>query len=164
MSKFLTILFLTAIWVVLQESYSYQTIIIGLVLSVAGVIFVQRFVPLPEISGIRPFWLIIYPFYLLWLLYIADFAVVKTIFSKPHVEVVKIKTKLHNSALRMILVNSITLVPGSLSLDIVDDEITVLWLGEKSALPDEAETNEAKASLEEIIKGKMERVLLKAQK
>ncbi|MCL2052530.1 MAG: Na+/H+ antiporter subunit E [Lachnospiraceae bacterium] len=148
---------MTAIWCILQESFTIYTIVIGLLISIAGMVFVHHFLALPKISGIKPR-IFIYPFYLLWQVYIADFSVIKTIFSNPHVEIVKIKTKLTNNALRLVLANSISLVPGSLSLDLNEDEITVLWLGEKSKLPDSAE------GVDEIIKGKLERALLKSQK
>lgn len=157
-SKIFTLLSLTVVWCILQESFALETIGAGLIISIIGAIFVHRFLPLPKISGIKPLPILVYPFYLLWQLYAADLTVIKTIFSNPHVEVVKIKTKLTNNTLRLILVNSITLVPGSLSLDLNEDEITVLWLGEKSKLPAEAE------GVDEVIKGKLERALLKAQK
>jgi len=158
MSKIYAILILTAVWVILQESFTFPTIAVGLLISIVGVLFVHRFLPMPKLSGIKPFRIILYPFYLLWQLYAADISVIKTIFSEPHIEVVKVKTKLKNNALRLVLVNSITLVPGSLSLDLNDDEITVLWMGEKSKLPN------ANEDMEEMIKGKLERALLKAQK
>jgi len=158
LSKLYAILILTAVWIILQESFTLQTITFGLIISIVGVLFVRRFLSVPKLTGIKPFRIILYPFYLLWRLYAADFSVIKAIFSEPHIEVVKVKTKLTNKSLQLLLVNSITLVPGSLSLDLDDDEITVLWMGEKSKLPN------ADDEMEEMIKGKLERALLKAQK
>jgi len=74
------------------------------------------------------------------------------------VEIVEIKTTLSSLFLRTVLVNSITLVPGSVSLDLKGDIITVLWLKKKDAAPEYTE------NAGELIKGGMERLLLKAQK
>ena len=152
------VVFLTIVWAILQESFTIWTILIGLLISVIGVLFTHRFLPIPSISGIKPLRILTYPFFLLWQIYVADYSVLKMVFSEPHVEIITIKTKLKNKTLRLLLVNSITLVPGSISLDLLDDEITVLWLCEKSKIPDNIEEKE------ELIKGKLERALLKAEK
>ncbi len=42
--------------------------------------------------------------------------------------VVKIKTKLSSDLGKMVLANSITLTPGTLTVDIVDDELYIHWI------------------------------------
>jgi multisubunit Na+/H+ antiporter MnhE subunit len=90
--------------------------------------------------------------------YIAGFLALRVVLTGAHVEIVEVKTEITNKFLRTILVNSITLVPGSVSLDLQDDAITVLWLQKKT----EGSSNIENAG--ELIKGKLERMLRKMQK
>jgi multicomponent Na+:H+ antiporter subunit E len=75
------------------------------------------------------------------------------VFSGAQVRVVEVKTPLRNRFLRTILANSITLVPGSVTLDLKGDKITVLWLTKKTTDIDGIE------DLGEQVKGRLERML-----
>ena len=83
---------------------------------------------------------------------------IKIILTDARVEVVNVQTNITNPFLRTLLVNSITLVPGSVSLDLNENTITVLWLMQKSAPPGETE------KADELLKSKLEGMLIKAQK
>ena len=52
--------------------------------------------------------------------------------------IVKFKTKLTTDYSRMVLANSITLTPGTLSIDIIDDTFYVHWIDVKTTNPEEA--------------------------
>jgi multicomponent Na+:H+ antiporter subunit E len=52
--------------------------------------------------------------------------------------IVKFKTKLTTDYSKMVLANSITLTPGTLSIDIVDDTFYVHWIDVKTTDPEEA--------------------------
>jgi multicomponent Na+:H+ antiporter subunit E len=52
--------------------------------------------------------------------------------------IVKIKTRLKSDYAKMVLANSITLTPGTLSVDIVDDYIYIHWIDVKSTDPEQA--------------------------
>lgn len=52
--------------------------------------------------------------------------------------IVDVKTKLKSPMARMILTNSITLTPGTLSVDIIDDTIFIHWIDVSSEDRDEA--------------------------
>ena len=54
--------------------------------------------------------------------------------------IVKFKTKLKTDYSKMILANSITLTPGTLSIDIVDDTFYIHWIDVKSTDPEKAFT------------------------
>jgi multicomponent Na+:H+ antiporter subunit E len=54
--------------------------------------------------------------------------------------IVKFKTKLKTNYSKMILANSITLTPGTLSIDIVDDTFYIHWIDVKSTDPEKAFT------------------------
>ena len=49
--------------------------------------------------------------------------------------IVKVPTKLKNDLLKFILANSITLTPGTLSLDVEDDHVLVHWVNVKGDTP-----------------------------
>ena len=152
---------LSLIWIVLREGVTLWTVTTGIAISTGCVYFCHRLLPLPKTAPVYPFRLIAYLFYLLGQVYIAGFSAIGIVLADAHVEIVEVKTKITNRFLRTILVNSITLVPGSVSLDLQDDAITVLWLQKKS----EAFSNRGDGEdADERIKGKLERLLLKMQK
>ena len=66
--------------------------------------------------------------------------------------IVKFKTKLSSDYSRMVLANSITLTPGTLSIDIIDDTFYVHWIDVKTTNPEEAYVEIAE---------KFEKILLK---
>ena len=152
------IIVLTAVWIILRESLTVTTAAVGLVVSVCCVLISRRLIPLSRTEGIKPIRLAVYLFYLLGQIYIGGLSAIKIILFGAHVEIVEIKTRIRNDVLRTILVNSITLVPGSISLDLDEDVITVLWLTKKAqGVPDID-------NADELLKGKLERMLLRAQK
>jgi len=152
------ILLLTAVWIILRESFTAASVIVGLILSTGCILLSKRVIPLAGTDPVKPLRLVIYLIYLLGRVYIGGIATIWIILFGAHVEIVEIKTKLTNKALRTILVNSITLVPGSVSLGLKDDTITVLWLTRNTISRKEIE------NADELLKGKLERMLLKAQK
>jgi len=152
------IILLTVVWIILRESLTVVTAVVGLVLSALCVLLSRRFIPLEKTESVKPLRLIIYLFYLFGQIYAGGMATIRIILFGSHVEIVEIDTKIRNRVLRAILVNSITLVPGSVSLALEDDTITVLWLTRKDVSQSEIE------NADELLKGKLERMLLKAQK
>jgi len=152
------IVLLTVIWVILRESFSVATIIIGIIVSALCVLLSRRLIPLTRTETVRPLRLLIYLPYLLGQIYVGGISAIKIILFGAHVEIVEVRTRIKSGLLRTILVNSITLVPGSISLDLTGDRITILWLKRKS----HASANNENA--DELLKGKLERMLLKAEK
>jgi len=152
------IILLTVVWMILRESFTVVTAVIGLVLGVLCVLLSRRFIPLEKTDPVKPLRLIIYLFYLLGQVYVGGMATIKVILFGSHVEIVEIETKIRNRILQAILVNSITLVPGSVSLALEENTITVLWLTRENISQSHID------NADELLKGKLERLLLKAQK
>ena len=152
------ILFLTVVWSILWEELSVPTVITGIVVSAGCVYFYKKYLPLSKISGVNFLRLAMYPFFLIGQIYISGFHAIKLILSGAKVDIVEVKTKITNELLRVILANSITLTPGTVSLELNDDTITVLWLREKTS------DSQDLGNADELIKGKLENKLLKAQK
>jgi multicomponent Na+:H+ antiporter subunit E len=55
--------------------------------------------------------------------------------------IVKFKTKLTTNYSKMVLANSITLTPGTLTVDIVDDTFYIHWIDVKTTDPEKAFTD-----------------------
>jgi multicomponent Na+:H+ antiporter subunit E len=66
--------------------------------------------------------------------------------------IVKFKTKLKTNYSKMVLANSITLTPGTLSVDVKDDTFYIHWIDVKTTDPEQAYTD---------IAGQFEKILLK---
>ena len=66
--------------------------------------------------------------------------------------IVKFKTSLKTNFSKMVLANAITLTPGTLSIDIIDDTYYIHWIDVKTTDPEKAKAE---------IAGKFEEILLK---
>lgn len=155
----LIIMGLTVMWIILLEGFTVVNLALGIIISAGCIYICHRLLPLPKmIKNINLFRFILYPFYLTGQVYLAAFNAMKLIFTGANVSVIQIRTQISNSFLRTILANSITLTPGSVSLELNDTIITILWLKKKTENHQDAE----KAG--ELIKQKLEKMLIKAEK
>ena len=152
------IILLTLVWVVLCEELSPVTVATGIVISAGCAYFCRKYLPLSVVTGVNFLKLSMYPFYLIGQIYLSGFDAIKMILTGASVSVVKIETSLTNNLLRVILANSITLTPGTVSLELKNEKITVLRLTKRRKTPESAR------DVGEDIKGRLEKMLLKAQK
>jgi len=154
----LIVLALTCVWILLREDFTAATIISGFIFSVVTLIFCSKTLPTEVISNMRFGKLVTYPLFLIGQVYLAGFHVVKLVFSGADAEIVKVKTDIENETLRIILVDSVTLTPGSVLINLEGNEFTLLWLKGKGL--DKLSTEER----DNLIKGRLEKRLIKAQK
>ena len=148
---------LTLVWVVLCEELSVRVVATGIVTSAGCICFCRKYLPLSTITGVNFLKLGMYPFYLIGQIYLAGIDAIKLIIKGAKVDIIEVKTKITNDFLRVILANSITLTPGTVSLDLNGESITVLWLRDKTSGSEDMD------NAGELIKGKLERKLLKSQ-
>jgi multicomponent Na+:H+ antiporter subunit E len=133
------------IWYLLTWPYNFATrtmdwqiFLAGVVFSVlASVLFVEVFTkhPLKFFALQRYFWLIVYiPMFFYYML-IANLDVVyRVLHPKMPIRpgIVKVKTTLKSESARTALANSITLTPGTLTVDVTDDgHLYVHWINVK---------------------------------
>ncbi len=125
---------LFVIWVILTQSFNPQELITGFI--VASVVSMIS----PAIAGEKPskwfqpkryVYLVVYLFYFIWQMIKSNIDVAKRVINpklpiKPGI--VKLKTKLKTNAAKLALANSITLTPGTLTVDIVDDTFYIHWI------------------------------------
>ncbi|MCL2565558.1 MAG: Na+/H+ antiporter subunit E [Defluviitaleaceae bacterium] len=154
------IILLTVIWIILRESIDYLTVIIGVIVSICCIYFCRKLIPLPKTPKIKFLRFMIYLLFLFGQVYTAGFFAIKVILTDAHIEIVEIRTKMSSMFFKTILVNSITLVPGSVSLGLQGDKITVLWLQQKT----KDACGESIEKADEILIGKLQRMLIKAER
>ena len=155
---FYVILTLAVVWIIMMENISWRTIGTGLLVVVVVMHFERKFLPYEEIKDVNFFKLATYPFFLIGQIYLSGWEVIKMVVTGCRIDVVTVKTPLKSDTLRFILGDSITLIPGSVLLEIEGDKLTVLWI-----VPTKTpELNEEQT--EEMMKGKLERRLGSAQR
>lgn len=129
-------------WVVMSGYYDLIHLSMG-AFSVALVIFTNyklkthRFFKddMSDLKELRFHSAFAYVFWLLWQMILAGLHVAKILISPNlpvNLQMVKFKVDLPSAHARMILGNSITLTPGTLTIDIVGNEFTVHGIDEKS--------------------------------
>ena len=148
---------LTLIWIVLMEELSWRSMAMGMFATIICLHFCGKFLPYEEIKKVNFLRLITFPFFLIGQIYSSGFQVIKIILKGHKLDIVTVRTKIQNETLRVMLADTITLTPGSIMLDLVDDFVVILWMRAK-----DTKVNSEAAG--EIIKGKLERGLLKAEK
>lgn len=141
-----------AIWYLVSWPYDFvshimdwQIFIVGVVFSViASVLFVDVFTKSPRklLSPSRYFWALCYLPVLFYYMVIANLDVLYRVVhpSMPiRPGIVKVRTRLTSESGRAALANSITLTPGTLSVDITDDGfLYVHWIYVRATEMEEA--------------------------
>jgi len=127
------------VWLLLTWSLDTQMLIAGVIASIIVVVLFHEIMPKEHkvfISPVRMFWLLLYVPVFFYYMLIANFDVVyRALHPKMPIKpgIVKIKTKLKTDSGITALANSITLTPGTLTVDLTDDGfLYVHWINVKS--------------------------------
>jgi multicomponent Na+:H+ antiporter subunit E len=145
-------------WLLLTFNLTLPNLIVGSVGSLlCSAIFARYY-----FTGVRKFlephryyWFTVYLFIFLWECIKANFDVAYRVISpsmpiKPGI--VRVKTSLKSDFARMLLANSITMTPGTITVDLIGDEFYIHWIYVKSDDP---------AVYTEIITGLFEKYIKK---
>ncbi len=130
-------------WLLLTFNIDISNIIVGIVASlITAFVFGKYFIKdvIPFLQPQRYFWLIIYLFIFTWECIKANFYVAYLVLHpampiKPGI--VKVKMGLKTNIAKTMLANSITMTPGTITVDIINDEIYVHWIYVSSEDPEE---------------------------
>ena len=137
------------------ELFSLATGIAGSLL-IAGItydIFIARHQANLQFIIPHPFYLVRYFFVVIFLLYQSSCRMLAVVITgRANPRTVHFRTRLRSDLARMMLANSITFTPGTITLDLNDDHLTVHWFF--------CNTIHAKAAGESI-KGRMEQHIRK---
>lgn len=139
--KFVTLLLLCAFWVILSGMYDAFHFSLGVVSIIFVSLINRRILGLEFYSQeksravLRYHRLVVYIPWLMWQIVVSSIQVAVIILSPKmpiNPTVVRFKVKLPNMTSKVILGNSITLTPGTLTLDINGDEFLVHALADSS--------------------------------
>jgi len=145
-------------WLLLTSSLGLQNLITGAVVSLLTTLIFSRYFDFDAIKVLNPvrwFWTIVYIIYFVWECVKANFDVAYRVLHpampvKPGI--LRVKLNLKGSMARTILANSITMTPGTISVDIIEDVLYVHCIY-VSTTDHEVYSN--------VISGKFERILTK---
>jgi len=153
-----TFIFLLLSWCIFTGNLDPRSLLLGATFSFAiSVITYDYFVDETEVflKDIlpRPDIVFLYLVILIGKVYIASFDVAYRVLTmKINPGEIRIRTRLRSELARVLLANSITITPGTLTIDLKDDYLYVHWLQSKG-------TSSLYAG--ELIKGTFERLLMR---
>ena len=133
--KHLTLfIFLFGFWLLLTFSLALSNLIVGAIASlIASLVFGKYFLSGGTrcIQPQRYYWLIVYLVIFIWECLKANFDVAYRVLHPAmpiRPGIVKVKTGLKSDFARMMLANSITMTPGTITVDIIGDYFYVHWI------------------------------------
>jgi multicomponent Na+:H+ antiporter subunit E len=132
------------LWLALNSKFDLSELVTGgvvcLIVSFFGARIYAR-LGLPPIGIKRVLYSLVYVIVLFWEVVTANFDVAYRVLH-PRMPIrpgiVVIKTSLKSDIAKLILANSITLTPGTFTLDVIGDKLLVHWINVKSEDIDEA--------------------------
>lgn len=141
---FYLFVFLILIWLCLTTTLGYQELLTGILVSLVLAIFLNKYylkLGFPPLTLKRFALSFIYIIILFKEIIKANLDVAyRVLHPKMPIKpgIVVIKTHLKSDIAKMILANSITLTPGTFTLDIIDDNLLIHWINVKTESIDEA--------------------------
>lgn len=149
---------LSFVWIILSETFAPVSVGAGIITSTLAFFYSKKHLPLDKIKGVSFAKLITYPIFLIWNIYKGAFVVLKAIVVGEQLDIFITETKLKNETLISILGDTITIIPGSIMLNVSGNEVTSLWLRPKN----EKDIEELENPSEEFM-GFIEERLIKAE-
>ena len=133
------------VWLLLTWTLEIQVVVAGLAASIVVALLFHEILPKEHhifVSPMRIFWLLVYIPVFFYYVIMANFDVVyRALHPKMpiHPGIVKIKTNLKTESGITALANSITLTPGTLTVDLTDDGFLYIhWINVKSTETEKA--------------------------
>lgn len=129
------------IWFGLTFKFTLAYLVIGIIVSlITTIVFGKHFLKdwKKFLNPLRYFWLLIYIPVFLWECIKANFDVAYRVLHpglpiKPGI--VKVKTNLKTEIAKVFLANSITMTPGTLAVDLIEDTLYIHWINVTSKDP-----------------------------
>jgi multicomponent Na+:H+ antiporter subunit E len=141
--RYVTLFILSLIfWMLLTFEFTVPNLIVGSVASVICALFFGRFFITNVYKLLQPqryFWFIVYLFIFIWECIKANIDVAYRVLHPAmpiRPGIVKVKTTLKSDLAKMLLANSITMTPGTISVDIIDDYLYIHWIYIRSEDPE----------------------------
>ncbi len=144
LSKFLfTWIIVFLIWLAFTSTFALAEVIAGTIVSFIIAIYNYDYftnIGLRSFSPRRIMYLIQYIFVFLWELLKANFNVARIVLTPSlpiNPGIVEFESKLKSDFAKLVLANSITLTPGTFTIDFVDNRFYIHWLEVSATQPEE---------------------------
>lgn len=130
-------------WLLFTVNFSSASLGIGLIVAIITTLFLSGYFVHDVHKLFHPqryFWFLIYLIIFAWECLKANLEVAYRVLHpdlpiKPGI--VKVKTNLKTNMARTTLANSITMTPGTITVDIIDDHLYIHWIYVKSTDPEQ---------------------------
>ena len=134
MKRFVHFLLLFGIWLLLTWSLHWQDMLAGVTIALIAGLMLGDIYPVNAVKVLNPvrfFWLVVYSLTFLGYMIRANFDVAYRVLNinmpiRPGI--VKVRTRLKTDMARTFLANSITLTPGTLTVDCVGEHLYIHWI------------------------------------
>jgi len=137
--KWVTILTIT--WTILNGKISWFVILSGIISSVLVLRYTDKFLLGTSYHKVHQFKIINmikYFFFMIKSIYISGFQMIGMIIThKINPSIVEIETDLEEDFQRTMLANSITLTPGTITVELTGNKLKVLWINKTTDDPEE---------------------------
>ena len=143
---FVNWLLLMIVWIAFTTSFAAQELIIGIFTTIIISFLSIRLFTCCTLAILSPVRIV----YMIWYLFVFIVALIKSNLDVArrvltpalpiNPGIVKFQTKLTTDYSKMVLANSITLTPGTLSVDIIDDTFYIHWIDVKTTDPEKVYT------------------------
>jgi multicomponent Na+:H+ antiporter subunit E len=141
--RYLTVFILSMIfWLMLTFEITVSNLIVGAVASLITSLFFTGFFVKNVYKLLQPkryFWFIIYLFVFVWECIKANVDVAYRVLHPAmpiRPGIVKVRTSLKSDLAKMLLANSITMTPGTITVDIIGDYLYIHWIYIRSEDPE----------------------------
>ncbi|MEO0076572.1 MAG: Na+/H+ antiporter subunit E [candidate division WOR-3 bacterium] len=127
-------LLLIILWLIFTWTVYYPSLLIGVIIAIIVTIVFGGYFSYQPIKILQPhrfFWLLVYIPVFAWACLKANLDVAYRVIhpEKPlKPGIVKVKTQLKSELAKTFLANSITMTPGTMSVDIIDDTLYIHWI------------------------------------
>ncbi len=142
-----TVIVLFIIWLFLTSSFDIQELEIGFILSLIVAAFTYELFTTNGLANLHPKRIVYaaaYVPYFLWAMIMANLDVAyRVLHPKRPINpgIVECKTVLKSDVGKLSLANSITLTPGTITLDVIDDRYFIHWIDVKDSSVEGASEN-----------------------
>ncbi|MCK5906639.1 MAG: Na+/H+ antiporter subunit E [Flavobacteriales bacterium] len=139
-----TFIVVMAVWMAFTTSLEPAELITGIIVSLIIAVFSSGFFSCCGLSILFSssiIYVVQYFFVFIWALVKSNFSMAKRVISPSlpiNPGIVEFKTNLKNETAKLILANSITLTPGTLTVDLIDDNFYIHWIDVEAHTPEEA--------------------------
>ncbi len=141
--RYVTLFILSMIfWLLLTFEFTTANFIVGAVASLICALFFGRLFVGNVYKLLQPhryFWFIVYLFVFIWECIKANLDVAYRVLHPAmpiRPGIVKVKTTLKSDIAKMLLANSITMTPGTISVDIIGEYLYIHWIYVRSEDPE----------------------------